>query len=189
MKNQFRVIAALVGVMASGAAFSATSGVSVNPGSGAGTQGTGGVVEFSGEIVDASCNVTPVSKDVKVDLGKWAKSYFAAIGDETTKTAFTISVDSCPASVKTVAVLFDGQRDPTDSSLLALTPGGAAGVGIKLYNGGATATQIKLGTVSARVPVNVDKADLPFFADYTSTVQSVTTGQANGVANFLMVYN
>ncbi|MEG1213128.1 MAG: fimbrial protein [Leclercia sp.] len=189
MKNQFRVIAALVGVMASGAAFSSTSGVSVNPGSGAGTQGTGGVVEFSGEIVDASCNVTPVSKDVKVDLGTWAKSYFAAIGDETTKTPFTISVDNCPTSVKTVAVLFDGQKDATDSTLLAVTSGGAAGVGIKLYNGGATATQVDLGTVSASVPVASGKATLPFFADYTSTVQNVTVGHANGVANFLMVYN
>lgn len=187
MKNQFRVVAALVGVMASGAAFS--NDMTVNPGTGAGTQGAGGVVEFSGEIVDASCNVTPASKDVKVDLGKWAKSYFTAPGDETTKTPFTISVDNCPDSVKTVAVLFDGQKDATDSTLLALTAGGATGVGIKLYNGDATATQVDLGTVSASVPVTAGKADLPFFADYSATIADVTVGPANGVANFLMVYN
>lgn len=186
MKNQFRVAAALVGVMVSGAAFSNT--MTVNPGTGAGTQGTGGVVEFSGEIVDTSCNITPTSKDVKVDLGKWAKSYFSAIGDETTKTPFTISVDNCPTSVKTVAVLFDGKKDATDSTLLAVA-GGATGVGIKLYNGGASAAPVALGTVTEKVPVTSGKADLPFFADYASTVNTVTTGAANGVANFLMVYN
>ncbi|EGT4253640.1 hypothetical protein D8W73_06080 [Citrobacter amalonaticus] len=52
MKNQFRIAAILVSVMASGAALSAVTG----------GQGTGGVVEFSGEIVDSSCNVTTASQ-------------------------------------------------------------------------------------------------------------------------------
>jgi len=186
MKNQFRVAAALVGVMVSGAAFSNSMTTSLN--AGAGTQSTGGVVEFTGEIVDTSCNITPTSKDVKVDLGKWAKSYFSATGDETTKTPFMISVDNCPVSVNTVAVLFDGQKDAVNPTLLAVA-GGATGVGIKLYNGGASAAPVALGTVSEKVPVTSGKADLPFFADYASTTGTVTTGAANGVANFLMVYN
>ena len=47
-----------------------------NPGAGAGTQGAGGEVRFTGEITDVSCNVSPASKSQSIDLGKWAKSYF-----------------------------------------------------------------------------------------------------------------
>lgn len=52
---------------------------------------------------------------------------------ETTKTPFHIKVKDCPASVTTVAVLFDGAREQTDTSLLAINGGGAKGVAIKLY--------------------------------------------------------
>ncbi len=186
MKNQFRVAAVLAGALASGAAFS--NNMTTNPGAAAGTQSTGGIVEFSGEIVDASCNITTKSKDVQVDLGKWGANYFTAVGTETTKTPFKIEVDNCPASVTTVAVLFDGQKDALDATLLAVA-GGAKGVGIKLYNNSASSAQVALGTVSASVPVASGKATVPFFADYVSTEKSVTAGAANGVANFLMVYN
>ncbi|MEB6379020.1 fimbrial protein [Leclercia adecarboxylata] len=181
MKNQFRGAAILMGMLVSGAAF---CGNSVP----AGTKGAGGVVEFSGEIVDVSCNVSSVNGGNKVDLGKWAISYFTGTSTETTKTPFNISVDNCPTSVTDVAVLLDGQKDATDPTLLAVT-GGATGVGIKLYNGGASGSQINLGTVSASVPVTSGKATVPFFADYKSTGGSITSGDANGVANFLMVYN
>lgn len=195
MKNQFRVAAALMGVLASGAAFSSGSGVNTNLPAGAGTQSTGGMVQFTGEIVDSSCNISSGSNTQKIDLGKWSKSYFAAAGDETTKTPFSISVENCPGSVSRVAVLFDGQKDATNPQLLAVT-GGATGVGIKLYNGGTSGSEIALGSVSNSVPVVAGTganaqgtATLSFFADYTSTVANVTTGAANGVTNFLMVYN
>ena len=179
-----RIAAILVSAMASGAALSAVSGV----------QGTGGVVEFSGEIVDSSCNVSTASKKQTVDLGRWAKTFFTGTGVETTKTPFTISVDNCPASVTTVAVLFTGVTDATDPTLLALNTGSVAtGVGIKLYQAGSTPTPISLGSVCA-LPISAEnvvsnKADLKFMADYISTTGNVTAGSANGTADFLMVYN
>lgn len=188
MKYQFRIAAALASVLVSGAAFSAANNMTTHLGATAGTQSTGGTVEFTGEIVDSSCNITTTSKDVKVDLGKWGRNYFTAPGTETTKTPFSISVDSCPTSVKTVAVLFDGKKDATDPTLLALTAGGASGVGIKIYDG-VSNTQVTMGAVSASVAVVSAQATVPFFADYTSTAATVTTGTANGVTNFLMVYN
>lgn len=180
MKSQIRIAAFLVSAMASGAALSAVSGV----------QGTGGTVEFSGEIVDSSCNVTTGSKNPAVDLGRWAKTFFIGTGVETTKTPFTISVDNCPASVKTVAVLFTGVTDANNPTLLALNSNSVAtGVGIKLYNAGSTPTPITLGSVSAAENVVSNKADLKFMADYVSTTTNVTAGSANGSADFLMVYN
>ena len=127
MKTQFRIMAMFVGALVSASALSspsqpASSAMTVNPGSNAGTQGTGGQVEFTGSITDSSCNVDSTSANQSVDLGKWASSYFTGAGSETTKTAFHIKVKDCPSTVTTVSVLFDGTRDTNNSDLSCQRP-------------------------------------------------------------------
>ena len=198
MKTQFRIMAMFVGALVSGSALStpsqsASSAMTVNPGSNAGTQGTGGQVEFTGSITDSSCNVDSTSANQSVDLGKWASSYFTGTGSETTKTSFHIKVKDCPSTVTTVSVLFDGTRDSNNSDLLAIN-GTAKGVAIKLYEDDKS-TPVELGDVSRGHSVTAGAsgtttgtADLEFFADYVST-SAVSAGSANGTANFNMVYN
>ncbi|WP_421669048.1 fimbrial protein, partial [Raoultella planticola] len=188
----------VVGILVSGVVVAmpsqpAHSTLTVNPGVSAGTQSTGGQIEFSGSITDTSCNIDSTSANQIVDLGKWASSYFTGAGSETTKTAFHIKVKDCPATVTKVSVLFDGTRDSNNSNLLAVN-GGAQGVAIKLYEDDK-ATPINLGTESKDQAViagtsgsNSGTADLEFFADYIST-SAVSAGSANGTANFNMVYN
>lgn len=192
MKTQLRIMAILMGALVSGAAISVTTPtINVNPGSNAGTQGTGGQVIFNGSITDSSCNIDSASTSQTVDLGKWASTYFTSTGFETTKTPFHIKVKDCPASVTNVAVLFDGARDQSDNTLLATT-GGAAGVAIKLYEDDKS-TAVSLGKASkaknvvAGATAGTGTADLEFFADYIST-GAVTAGDANGTANFNMIY-
>ncbi|MTD41275.1 fimbrial protein [Erwinia sp. CPCC 100877] len=169
---------------------SETSSMNVNPGVEAGTQGTGGVVNFTGEITDVSCDITTQSKSQTVDLGKWAATYFSD-NKESTQTPFQISVDNCPDSVSTVAVLFDGEKDTADSSLLAVT-GGATGVGVKLYEEDR-GSSIKIGSISEAKNVirgeDGGKAILTFYADYRANGQPINVGKANAVSNFVMVYN
>lgn len=198
MKTQLRIMATVVGILVSGVVVAmpsqpAHSTLTVNPGASAGTQSTGGQIEFSGSITDTSCNIDSTSANQIVDLGKWASSYFTGAGSETTKTAFHIKVKYCPATVTKVSVLFDGTRDSNNSNLLAVN-GGAQGVAIKLYEDDK-ATPINLGTESKDQAViagtsgsNSGTADLEFFADYIST-SAVSAGSANGTANFNMVYN
>lgn len=193
MKTQLRIMAILMGALVSGAAISVTTPtINVNHGTKAGTQGTGGQVIFNGSITDSSCNIDSASTSQTVDLGKWASTYFTSTGFETTKTPFHIKVKDCPASVTNVAVLFDGARDQSDNTLLATT-GGAAGVAIKLYEDDKS-TAVSLGKVSkaknvvAGATAGTGTADLEFFADYIST-GAVTAGDANGTANFNMIYN
>ncbi|HBU5928888.1 TPA: type 1 fimbrial protein, partial [Klebsiella quasipneumoniae subsp. quasipneumoniae] len=192
MKTQLRIMAILMGALVSGAAISVTTPtINVNPGSSAGTQGTGGQVIFNGSITDSSCNIDSASTSQTVDLGKWASTYFTSTGFETTKTPFHIKVKDCPASVTNVAVLFDGARDQSDNTLLATT-GGAAGVAIKLYEDDKS-TAVSLGSVSkaknvvAGATAGTGTADLEFFANYIST-GAVKAGNANGTANFNMIY-
>ncbi|QCA06580.1 fimbrial protein [Pantoea vagans] len=185
---------ALAGLMISGSALAATDGPSpmnTNPGAKAGTQGAGGEVKFTGEITDVSCNVSTGSQSQTIDLGKWAKSYFES-RTETTETPFTISVQDCPASVTKVAVLFDGDKDSGDNTLLKVTDGGATGVGIKLYEADRS-TPIAIGAISKAVDVvkasEGGSADLNFYANYKSDGAAITVGKANSVSNFVMVYN
>ncbi|AMG56579.1 fimbrial protein [Pantoea vagans] len=187
---------ALAGFMISGSALAAAtdgpSPMNPNPGTAAGTQGAGGEVKFTGEITDVSCNVSTGSKSQTIDLGKWAKSYFES-RTETTETPFTISVKGCPASVTKVAVLFDGDKDAGDNTLLKVADGGATGVGIKLYEADRS-TPIAIGSISKGVDKMVEtteggSADLNFFASYKSDGAAITVGKANAVSNFVMVYN
>lgn len=193
MKSQFRIMTCVIAALASGVAVAA---VSTNPGSAAGTQSTGGQVHFTGEITENSCNISSGSAGQTVDLGKWAKAYFTGGVTETTKTPFSISVDSCPQSVKTVSVLFDGKPDAAVSSLLSLDTisGSATGVGIQMYEDDLS-TAIALGKVTKAQPViagsgNVGgTANLKFYADYKINNATIAAGPANGVADFNMVYN
>lgn len=194
MKTQLRIMAILMGALVSGVTFQATAANTINPNSGTSAQGAGGQVNFNGSITDSSCNVDSGSTGQRVDLGKWASNYFTSTGSETTKTSFHIKVKDCPASVTTVAVLFDGAREQTDTSLLAINSGGASGVAIKLYEHDQT-TAVSLGKTTAKQAVtpgssgSTGSADLEFYADYVSTGATVTAGDANGTANFNMIYN
>lgn len=169
--------------------------INTNPGNDAGTQGTGGVVHFTGKITDASCNISTDSAGPSVELGTWAATYFAT-QKETTRTPFHISVEGCPDSVKSVAVLFDGTKDSTDNSLLGLNSAvdsegnTATGVAVKLYESDRN-TQIKIGDISRSVELaeGEDSKTLNFYANYNATAETVTTGEADADANFLMVYN
>lgn len=88
---------------------SSDSGVNASLDTGAGSQSTGGVINFTGKITLISCDITPASKNKTVDLGAWAKSYFDD-HNETTPREFKINVENCPETVESVAVLFDGPK-------------------------------------------------------------------------------
>lgn len=185
MNTQFRIMACLVAALVSGAANAAAAPAPT-------AQGAGGQVNFKGTITDASCNIDAGSKGQDVDLGTWDKSYFSGAA-ETTKTAFNIKVTDCPSSVKQVSVLFDGQKDSQKPELLAVTSGGATGVGIKLYEDDQT-SKVALGTASKKQNVIAGSqgngsADLRFYADYMSNGAVINAGPANGVADFNMIYN
>lgn len=169
---------------------SSNSGVDTSLNTDAGTQSTGGTINFTGKITLISCNITTASKTKTVDLGAWAKSYFDE-HVETTPREFKINVEKCPETVKSVAVLFDGNKDAVDDSLLQVTPGTgmATGVGVKLYNSDRS-TVIKPGTVSkTTAPDAQGNAELTFFAALDKDGTEIKAGDVNAVSNFLMVYN
>jgi len=166
------------------------SGVDTSLNTDAGSQSTGGVINFTGKITLISCDITPASKSKTVDLGAWAANYFDE-HSETTPREFKINVENCPPAVQSVAVLFDGTKDTSNDTLLQVTPGDgmATGVGVKLYNSNRS-TSIKPGTVSETTkPDDEGNAELTFYASLTKDGTDIAAGDVNAVSNFLMVYN
>ncbi|WP_049292242.1 fimbrial protein [Franconibacter helveticus] len=151
-----------------------------------------GTVNFTGEILDAACTVDVGSQNQTVALGKYNKSEFAAAGDVTAATKFNIILKSCPASVTSATVRFDGTPDASDSKLLAIdssVTGAATGVAINLMS--ANKAQLPLHGSNGYSYTLSSTADntLDFYAQYISTATTVKAGPANSVANFSVIYN
>lgn len=151
-----------------------------------------GTVNFNGEILDAACTVDVGSQNQTVELGRYNKSEFTNAGDKTATTKFSIVLKDCPATVTSAAVRFDGTPDAADSTLLAIdssVAGAATGVAINLMT--ADKADLPLHGTNGYSYTLTDAADntLDFYAQYESTVASVTAGPANSVANFSVVYN
>lgn len=147
-----------------------------------------GQINFTGEITDTACEVVnTVSSPLAVTLGKVSKSAFVGAGSTAAATRFTLKLSGCPDGLNTASVKFDGTSVAGDNSVLALTAGGAAGVGIQLSD--SNQNKLPLNTDSASYSVTDGSASMDFVARYVATSATVTAGAANAVANFTINYN
>ncbi|WP_095048499.1 MULTISPECIES: fimbrial protein [unclassified Pseudomonas] len=150
-----------------------------------------GVVNFTGTITDAACTVSPSSTSATVALGTISSKAFSAAGATSAPTRFGITLTTCPASVTTASLKFDGPANSENSGLLALTSGAgvATGVGIGIYESNST-TLIPVGTKSAtKALASGADTTFEFVAKYVSTAATVVSGKANATSNFTVSYN
>ncbi|MFG6655069.1 fimbrial protein [Scandinavium sp. M-37] len=150
-----------------------------------------GQVNFTGEIIDAGCDViNTVANPLQVNLGQVAKSEFVSAGDTAAATSFNIRLTNCPITISTASIKFDGTAVAGDNSILQLTQdsGVATGVGIQLSDASGI---VPLAQPSTAYPLQSGSTmnDLPFTARYKSYTTAVTAGPANAVANFSVIYN
>lgn len=149
-----------------------------------------GTINFVGEIIDSACTVSPASASQTVTLGTVSNKAFSAAGDTAAATPFQIDLTSCPATVTSAAVKFDGATSQGDNSALTLNPdaGAATGVAIQLRN--EDNSVLPLFTNSQSISLVEDATNtLNFKAAYVATAATVTAGPANGVATFSVIYN
>jgi major type 1 subunit fimbrin (pilin) len=146
-----------------------------------------GVINFTGQIIDTTCDINggPVG-DIDVVMGVGVSSDLnAGAGTAGPEIPFEISLDNCNAAISTATVNISGLADSNDSSLLALTAGGATGVGIGLSAG---STPYVLGKdIPVTITNNTGKVSLT--AKYVSTGNSVGVGVANATADYSISYN
>lgn len=154
---------------------------------------TGGTIHFTGSLVNAACAVSTESEDMTVNLGQYRTASFSAAGDTSTNIPFTISLTDCDTSVATTAaVAFSGQVDATNPDLLAVSSSSnsasATGVGIEILDGQSSPVPADGATFSNAYALIDGDNDLKFSAHYMATSATVTAGEANADATFIMQY-
>ena len=146
-----------------------------------------GIVHFTGEIIDSTCEVSTGTKDQTVDLGKVNKSTFTDVGSTASVQAFQIDLVNCPQTYKKANARFDGTED--GDGYLKLNNGGATGVAIAIYNR-ADNSLLKLYNQSKTADISAEgTASLPFMARYIATSSTVTAGLANADSEFTISYS
>lgn len=173
--------------------------------------GDGGVVHFTGDIINATCDVVAGAgggqDEQTVKLGgdkKISINEFSGIGNISvaSKTAFQISLENCGSTTPvSVGINFTGAGATvaTDSTALSVNPGGATGVGIRIFRGTDTTSPINFtddesASKTSAVPVadvvskEGGKHTFEFTAAYVQTESSVGEGAANADANYIIAY-
>ena len=146
-----------------------------------------GQVNITGSIQGNTCVVDTDSKNMTVDMGTVASKQFYEAGVTTQAHAFTIKLVKCGDAASAVGVTFHGTLDGKDSRLLAIE-GGARGVGIALLD--LNRQMVPLNTESIEYPLTpgAQAVNLDFFAQYMANGATVTSGQANATATFVLNY-
>ena len=158
-----------------------------------------GVIKFTGTITGTACVVDPSAIAQPVDLGTVSTAAFSggngataafSGGNGATAAAkrFNIVLKSCPASVTSASIRFDGATNTANPSILALTSGQTAtNVGVAIYEQDS-ATLIPVGSSSASVTLLEDVNNtLTYFAKYMAT-GTVGAGTANASTSFTVTY-
>lgn len=157
-----------------------------------------GTINFTGEIVDTPCSISPNSQNLTVPLGKVTRNAFggtagtAVIGTKATPARFTIDLLGCGATAKGATVTFSGTADLDNATTLRLANAGQVGVGsasgVAIELGDSAGTKIALGSPSADYILGLGDNSLKFQAAYVATKTAVTVGPANAVAQFTVAY-
>lgn len=150
-----------------------------------------GTVRFDGDIVDTPCVVAQQSQNQLVNLGQVKQSTLdGAAGLTSAGTPFDIILEACkidPTTPEKAYITFTGISSQTNVLDVAMQPGGATGVGIQLSD--AQGNVIPLNVQHQNASDLVDGQNiLKFRAQYISTAAAVTTGHADGTADFQFEY-
>lgn len=195
--NKLAIAMGAVMAMCAGAASAANDGGNTPTPATTASTVTGGTIHFKGSLVDAPCAVSTDSDGQTVNLGQYTLSHFSKKGTTGSLKPFNIKLEDCDIKVaSTAAVAFAGRQDATDANLLAIDNGlsgdnaaTASGVGIQIVDEKSKVVPVDGATFSSPHTLMNGENVLTFAAQYVSTADTVTAGDANADATFIMQYN
>lgn len=153
---------------------------------------SGGTINFTGEINDGACTVSPSSAQGQtIDLGNYKPADITK-GQPKTPVKFDIVLENCSTDTYTTASFdFGGQADTDDASVLANNSGtgGATGVGVQLKD--MDGKVIVLNTTSgagAKMTLVPNTNTASFSAAMYGTKDTATVGHVSAATNFKVHY-
>ncbi|HBW3468508.1 TPA: type 1 fimbrial protein [Klebsiella pneumoniae] len=159
-----------------------------------------GTLNFTGKIINESCQIANNGGDVNVDFGNVDMSALKSHEAKTAETPFTINLTGCPLA-QNISISLEGTPDTnangTSAAVLALSDAAdtAKGVGIEVFSSPDGSTEGTQLTFDKQSKTAVSQADengdiaFNFIADLKSdSSQDVTAGNINATANTDIVY-
>jgi len=141
-----------------------------------------------------SNSITPVvssctTPSINVPLGKQSSNDFKGVGSTVGERHFNIQLNNCPAGINSISYRLDPVNAAFDAKngILALDPGGATGVGIKIMDSNGAA--VALGqTLNFSNSVAAGSYSIPLKAAYYKISDTVVGGAANASMQFTVTY-
>lgn len=160
-----------------------------------------GTIHFTGQIIEPSCAIQgDDGTDSTVPLGTYPTSLFAATGDESTLTPFSITLADCPLKsdgLPQVQLTFTGKTALTGAVTLLdvskITTEGdtaAEGVGIAISPKGKDTTLISMDGSEDQIWINLpDKKGDSIKSDFNARYKSFSTTVKAGPADADLTVN
>jgi len=152
-----------------------------------------GVINFSGKLVDTSCNVSVGGGGTvgNIILPNISVTELAAAGETAGDIGFTIALSACSGSKSPVRVFFELDNSPavdrTTGRLNNTAGSGAAGnVQLELLDGNYTPIVIG-GAVGNYTDISGGSASIPFSVRYYATDET-TPGDVKSMVTFSLDY-
>ncbi|MBT9425339.1 type 1 fimbrial protein [Enterobacter oligotrophicus] len=148
-----------------------------------------GVINFTGNITGTACVVDTTAIAQPVELGTVSATAFSGGNGATAASKrFNILLKSCPESISSASVRFDGITHAANPSILALNNGQTAtNVGVAIYEQD-NSTLIPVGSASSSITLQEDVDNtLTYFAKYMAT-GAVGAGTVNSSTAFTVTY-
>jgi major type 1 subunit fimbrin (pilin) len=148
-----------------------------------------GTIQFSGAIIDNGCTVTnSPGNPLTVSMKSYSTDTLnGAAGKTTSPQPFNIELTNCPTTTATLK--FTGTADASNDLSLdpAATVAAATGVAVRILDASGQKVDINqdidLGTLTGGTDT------FKFSAQYVSNAATVTAGDANATAQFILAYN
>lgn len=152
------------------------------------------LVLVGGSILTPTCSVDAGSRNITVPLGSFYRNVFQGVGTTTTAQSFSFRLNCNalpPGQGNTVSITMDAAADPSGRpGVLALVADGthatASGVGIQVRD--AQGNPVVFGQAAEVGPSRGTGYTVQYTARYMQTANTVSTGQANGLATVTLTY-
>ncbi|MDV5228073.1 fimbrial protein [Providencia manganoxydans] len=153
----------------------------------------GGIINFTGSIVNTPCVVDNDDASQTVKLGQFRQDAFSGKDSTSSPVGFDIKLTGCAIDTfKKAAVTFSGITVPNSTDKLALTASQAgqstaSGVGIQILQN-SEVVKVDGSTPTSSVLLSKGDSTLRFQAQYIALDNQVTAGEANASADFTITY-
>lgn len=144
-------------------------------------------------IKSPTCKITDDSKNINVFLGRHNKTAFTGLNSTTAPIPFNINLTECE-NVGSVFMQFNATADSAMAANEVIKiddqPEGASGLGVQILTaGGALVPLNQVSQIWSGSKGSQTNYRFAYQARYIQTQPSVTAGEANASATFVVTYN